>query len=341
MLGDLVDWQISVTGTVTNPSPQIIINYTVGTSGVGITGCSGGLAASSGNCIASAGTRYVTGTSDTLLAGDCGTGNSVLYSNTANQAITVPQAGSTGFPAGCRITLLNSIAGGLPALATTTSLFLYQSSTTGNTYWPALGLGDNMTLTSDGTNWLVQTTFPKIFFSKHTDNCQSAPATAAQTIGPSGSPVTCTQVSTATAFSSFNFTIPANVISANTQIRITDTLAATTGATNNIWTFGVTLAGSPLLTSAAGITPCSVGTVTNQACSGDIIIGGTGAVSGSVPVTATLHERGLSGTIAASQYFASVATSGPLALTQTGAYSGTNAGNWVDMVGVMIKWEAY
>lgn len=41
-LGDLVDWQIATSGTVTNASPQIIITYAVGTSGVGTTSFSSG-----------------------------------------------------------------------------------------------------------------------------------------------------------------------------------------------------------------------------------------------------------------------------------------------------------
>ncbi len=73
--GDLVDWQIATSGTVTNAQPQMIISYATGTSGVGVTSltCGAGL---SGGTITTSGTCAVAGPA----------GNGVVVSGTTSLA---------------------------------------------------------------------------------------------------------------------------------------------------------------------------------------------------------------------------------------------------------------
>jgi hypothetical protein len=91
--------------------------------------------------------RAATGGTDTLLATDCG--GSVKYSYPGAVAITVPQAGTTGFGSGFFVTVAATSATGTLTFTTSTSTF----STGGATF--ALTAGQSASLSSDGTNWIV------------------------------------------------------------------------------------------------------------------------------------------------------------------------------------------
>lgn len=292
-------------------------------------------------------TRAETGAYNPVAA-DCG--NIITMASASNMAMAFPQAGSAGFPSGCQITVINNNSGGIVLATSTTSVFNYNGSA-GRTYW-FQGIDNTATYTSDGSNWSVQTAFPQLLYVKHSDSCLSAVATANQTIGYTGSTVSCVAAWAGGAgygtYATGSFTFPANFFSATTEVKITDQFAATSGGTNESGRFTLQLGGSSVLDTGTGLQIFFCGasaSVTNCLGSQEFYLNGTAAPGGSVVVAAGWGARaafneGVTGGAAAT-WFANFATNGTLALTQNFEYTGTQAGNWNDMFATDIYWMHY
>ena len=121
--------------------------------GGGISGISGTCPSSSSTATIAGGISPsarspVTGASDTLLAADCG--EITEYSGATATAVTVPQAGSAGFPATFFTTVFVPVGAATRTFTTTTSVF----SNTGTSSF-TLSAGQSAALWSDGVNWGV------------------------------------------------------------------------------------------------------------------------------------------------------------------------------------------
>lgn len=108
----------------------------------------------------------VAGATDTLLAGDCG--QTIEYTDASSIAVTVPQAGTTGFLSGYVVSVTMKSGSGTATFTTTTSVF---SNTAAATF--TLTAGQSATLQSDGTNWNV--------YSGASANAVAGPASAVTT----------------------------------------------------------------------------------------------------------------------------------------------------------------
>ena len=93
--------------------------------------------------------RAVTSSPDTILNTDCQSGM-VTYSSTSAIAVTLPQAGTTGFLKGCTFYVQNLNTGTVTITPTTSAI--YYNAGLGTTSL-ALTQGQGATIRSDGTNY--------------------------------------------------------------------------------------------------------------------------------------------------------------------------------------------
>jgi hypothetical protein len=92
--------------------------------------------------------RFVSGTSDAVVAAD--RGQCVIYTSASAKAVTIAQAGTTGFDNNFPVCLQNDGAGDL-TLTPTTSTITNDSGTAGSTY--TLHSGESVKIISDNTNY--------------------------------------------------------------------------------------------------------------------------------------------------------------------------------------------
>jgi hypothetical protein len=302
------------------------------------SGLSGGTVTVSGTCAVAPTTNVQTGSYNPVAA-DCN--NSILFNDASNPAVVFPQAGGAGFPAGCRITIINNNLGGIVALTATASVFNY-NGTSGRATW-FQGLDNTAIYTSDGANWNVQTSFPQTLAILTGDSCLSAPATAGgNTTGYSGSTQTCTGAgSSAQAFATGSFTFPANLFNATTQVSILDSFAATTSSSNPLLTLSHVLGGGTnYLWTASTLT--EIASQTNTGFGLTTVLGGTAAPSGSSKITAFIAVDGaLLGLKNPTTWFLAAPTNSTLALTTTALFNATTAGNFLDLFKRVIRWDTY
>lgn len=269
--------------------------------------------------------RTVTGT-DSAASTDCG--NVISSTDASSYTETFPQAGSTGFPNGCMITLVNTAAastGAIISFTTTTSVFL-GACPGGSSAFCFLGPGSTAQITSDGTNWQVSAPSQQVLYAKHgggSADCLSGNGSDSCT-GSSGS----TNASGGdTAFPAASWTIPANLLGANAKIRVDLSFAMTGSATATTVTFKLKLGGTTIYSSAAGAT-LGGNNAANLGAGIGMMLSGTAATSGSAAVfgnimgitTQSFNWR-------ASTYSGTVATNGSLAHTATIVLSANTAGN--------------
>lgn len=121
----------------TNNASQSTLNIESG-NGISVSNPSGGNVQVS----ATATNRTVPGATDTILSTDV----IVHYTDTANTAVTLPQAGTTGFASGFGVTLDNDSAYNVNVTTTTSTIFGGLSTLT-------IPAGMSCSLWSDGTNY--------------------------------------------------------------------------------------------------------------------------------------------------------------------------------------------
>lgn len=127
----------------TTPGVGTVTSITAG-QGVDLDGtCGSGTTTTTGTLTACMNTNAQSGTTYTVLASDCG--KLVSLSNASAVAVTLPEAGTTGFEAGCKISFTNEGAGTATVTPTT--------STIGGKASQAIQQNGGFMAVSDGTNW--------------------------------------------------------------------------------------------------------------------------------------------------------------------------------------------
>lgn len=165
-LGDLVDFQIVATGTVTAATPVITISYAVGTSGVGVTSGSApivvtGSTASCPSCIVSGTSTVASGAATTLSLSGIPAGNNLVITflgrsttSAANDFMSCFFNGdaTAGHYLGTLTTWTNTSAGGTAASASIVSIISAATSTA--TFAQALTFNiPEFTNTTFGKGW--------------------------------------------------------------------------------------------------------------------------------------------------------------------------------------------
>lgn len=306
---DLAATWSTATGSPTITSTNITASFVGGQTvtaggGIGVTGGSGATPTVS----ISKTIRTVSGT-DTLLAGDCG--NTVSSTSTTTYTETVPQAGSTGFPAGCTIRFTNIAAtstGALASMVTTTSTFNGQAA-----WW--VGPGNSYEMTSDGTNWNMSGPATQVLYVSH---------------GTTDTLVCATISSTETAFAN-TFSIPANFLTVGKALRVTAYFTAVSSSSPPSKTTRLRLS-----TSSGSLTGTivysgggnGVSSLTNGLSTFSVVLQANAAPSGSAAVLLNQlngnDDWGFANSTAQGQ---SVATNGALWLTMSLSCAATTGGN--------------
>lgn len=183
-----------------------------------------------------------------VVSGDCG----AILSMTGSNTFTLPQAGTTGFPAGWQVRLQNAGSGSV-TVNTATSTF-YGGYTGASV---ALGANQSLLVVSDGTNWNVANNAPGGGTGSYTAGngirvtggvisdaglCASAPASDTLTY--------TTSTSSAASFAT-TCTIPANALVTGSSIDFVASGTITGGnGSNTYWSFPVKFGTSTILFSA-------------------------------------------------------------------------------------------
>jgi hypothetical protein len=340
--------QLSTGSTTTNDCVKFDANGNTADAGaacgsVTSVGGGNGVASSGGatpNITMSRTVRTVTST-DSMSSSDCGE----QINSTATSSFTETFTTSS-IPTGCTIKYTNGAAASSGAIIT----FSIASGSTftglgkGNTQGASsaslyfLAPQNSLDFTYDGTNWNIAGPSVQTLYVAQGNSCLSAPASASQTIGYSGSSVSCTQATSATAFTTGAFTFPAYFFSANTSVRVS-------------YRYAFTSTGSPTLqrtwklgsTQLAQTTAGAPNSGTNYPGGAEYSIEGTAAPSASAVVAMSAVNRvwGLNDPLLNSSWFGTFPTNGTLALSETGLWSANTAGNWVDQYKVVINWETF
>lgn len=298
-----------------------------------------GIAVSSNVAIGSVSVNPQTGTTYTVVDGDC-QGLITSSNSSAATLYTLPQAGSGGnFASGCVITIKNLHATGLVEVDTSTSTFLGAAQST-RTYLMPKGIG---TYTSNGTDWIFEQTGPRIL-------CNSYSVATADILGTDGGNYNTTAAggavaatnagTTETAFGK-TCTIPANMITTSTMLRVTFNLihTSTSGSTpTHTYKFRTTNASGTTFMATPAIAQAATAITANTEYI-SFTLAGTAAPGGSVAVYVAEAGTGNGGDTRQRNTLAptALATNAAIIVATTLTFSAATAGNSVALAGLTVE----
>lgn len=306
-----------------------------GAGGSSYTG-SNGVALNSLNFVASRTKNAQTNTTYTVASTDCG---NIITSFNASAATlyTLPQAGTASLSAGCVITIKNIHTTGLVEVDTSTSTFLGNPQTTRTYILP----GATGKYNSDGTDWVFEYSGPRYLcnlYSIAALDMLSTDGASYNTTNGGGSTASTNIGTTETAFAK-TCTIPANMITTSTLLRVTMNMMGTASASppTQTWKFRATNASGTTFMVTNGVAQTAI---TTSVISQSFNIMGTAAPSGSSAlfVSETSNGTNFGDSRAANlQYPTAMPTNAAIILAITLKYSAATALNLVNLAGLTVE----